>query len=128
VKLPIIVRRGNKYHARRTEYNGRTYDSIFEANTAASLDMLKHTNLVLKWEPQYEVKMDIYASSGRRAFGVKHKVDFLVSMADGTYLLLETKGVATTDWKWRKKFLETVWLPDNPNYKYKVIYKGDSIL
>ena len=37
---------------------------------------------------------------------VKHKVDFRVLHNDSSYELIESKGVETDDYKWRRKFLE----------------------
>lgn len=54
---------------------------------------------------------------------VGHKVDFRITHIDGTFELIEAKGVETTDYKWRRKFLEKIWLPDNKDYTYTVIKK-----
>lgn len=111
----------NKYNARKTIYDGVRYDSQLEANQAAELDLRKRAGDILDWDRQYKIETWCYTADGRKAFKVTHKVDFRVTHKDGSFELLETKGVETTDYRWRRKFLEHVWLPENPNYTYTVV-------
>lgn len=110
----------NKYGAIKTMFNGRRYDSKFEALVASSLESRKQAGDIKDYDNQYRIEVWCYNKDGEPQFLVRHKVDFRVHLNDGTYELVEAKGVETTDYKWRKKFIK-VFLSENPSYTYKVI-------
>lgn len=114
-------RYGNKYGAKKTEFNGRKYDSKFEAGVAQELDLRLKAGDIVEIEPQYKVEMWCYRENGLPAFKVSHKIDFRVKNKDGSYELIEAKGVATTDYKWRRKFLEEIWLKEHLDHIYTVV-------
>jgi hypothetical protein len=114
-------RNGNKYGAKRTEFNGRHYDSKFEAGVAQELDLRLKAGELVAVEPQYKVEVWCYRSDGQRAFKVSHKVDFRIAYPDGSFELVEAKGVETTDYIWRRKFLENIWLPEHLDHTYTVV-------
>lgn len=111
----------NKYGAKKTEYNGKKYDSKYEASVAQELDLRLKARDILSVEPQYKIEALCYRSNGLPAFSVKHKVDFRIQLKDGSYELIEAKGVESDDYKWRRKFLEHIWLPDHPDHTYIVV-------
>jgi len=49
---------GNKFNARKSNYDGYTYDSGKEANYAAELDLLKKAGKIKAWERQYPVRVE----------------------------------------------------------------------
>jgi len=112
---------GNKYGAKRTEYNGRKYDSKFEAGVAMGLEARLKAGEITAIEPQFKVEMWAYRENGLPAFKVSHKIDFRVTNKDGSYELIEAKGIETADYKMRRKFLEELWLPDHPDHIYTLI-------
>ena len=113
--------RTNKYGAKKTEYNGRKYDSKFEATVASDLDIRLKAGEIKDWEPQFKVEMWAYNKFGDRVFSKSHKVDFRVHELDGSYTLLEAKGFETQDYRDRRKWLEKLWLPENPDHAYEVV-------
>jgi hypothetical protein len=115
--------RAKKYFNRGTEYNGRKYDSAFEASVARDLDIEKKAGLILDWEPQYKVEMWAYTKNGKPAFKKSHKIDFRVHNLDGTYKLLEAKGFETDDYRDRRRWLLNLWLPEHLDYEYEVVYQ-----
>lgn len=115
------VIRGNKFGAHRSEFNGKLYDSKFEAGVAQDLELRKKAKDILDYETQFKVEVWCYRENGLAAFKVSHKVDFRVHHKDGSFELVEAKGVETADYKMRRKFLEEIWLPDNPDHTYTVI-------
>lgn len=115
---------GNKYGAKRTEFNGYMYDSKFEASVARDLELRKKAGDILDYERQFKVEMWAHLSDGTPAFKVSHKVDFRIHNKDGSYELLEAKGVETADYKMRRKFLEHLWLPEHLDHTYTVIKQG----
>lgn len=113
---------GNKYGASRTlAQDGKKRDSKFEASVADSLLLRKRGRDIKGYDSQYVVVMDIYRSDGIFAFSVKHKVDFRVHHNDGSFELLEAKGVETLDYKWRRRLLEELWLPLHKDHIYTVV-------
>jgi Protein of unknown function (DUF1064) len=112
----------NKYGAKRSIANdGVARDSKYEATVADELLLRKAGKDILDYESQYRIDVPCYRSDGSVAFIVHHKVDFRVWLKDGSYELLEAKGVETDDYKWRRKFLEEIWLPDHPDHTYRVV-------
>lgn len=111
----------NKFGAKKQEYNGRRYDSKFEASVAMELDLRVKGKEILGWEPQYKVEMWAYNCHGDAVMKKTHKVDFRVHELDGTFTLLEAKGVETQDWRDRRHWLEKFWLPEHLDHVYQVV-------
>ncbi len=112
---------GNKYGAKRSEFKGRHYDSKFEAGVAQELDLRLKAGDIKAVEPQFKVEVWCYRENGLKAFKISHKIDFRIEHKDGSYELIEAKGVETPDYRWRRKFLEEIWLPDHPDHIYTVV-------
>ena len=117
------TRKSNKYSARKTVYDGCKYDSKFEASVAQQLDLEKRAGQILDYDRQYRVDMYAYSQCGTRKMRKSHKVDFRVHNLDGTFTLLEAKGFETAHWKECVKWLDTFFLPVNPDYDYEVVYQ-----
>lgn len=117
----IRSRFGNKYGAKKTVFEGRKYDSKFEAGVAQELYLRQQAGEIVAVEPQYKIEVWCYREDGEKAFKVTHKVDFRVENNDGSFELIEAKGVETSDYKWRLKFLENIWLPAHPDHTYTVV-------
>lgn len=115
-------RGSNKYGAKRTvARDGLKRDSKYEASVADELYMRKATGDILDYDSQYKVIMNIHREDGLFAFSVSHKIDFRVHNRDGSYELLEAKGIETPDYKWRRKLLEQIWLPLHLDHSYRVV-------
>jgi hypothetical protein len=115
----------NKYGAIRTvARDGIKRDSKFEANVADELYMRKAAGDILDYDTQYKVEMPIYNVHGREVMKVSHKIDFRIHHKDGSYELYEAKGVETSDYKWRRRLLELLWLPEHPDHIYTVRKQG----
>jgi len=108
--------RWNKYGAKKCTYGNYTYDSRFEADFAQELDLRKSASDILDWERQFRVSIDI---NGYHI--CNYYVDFKIYEKDGSFTLVETKGMETETWRLKRKLLEAVWLPKNPNYNYEVV-------
>ena len=89
----------NKYNAVKTEYKGVIYDSKGEANYAAELDMKQRAGLIQGWARQVEFVL---------AGGVKTKVDFIIFHTDGTYDVVDFKGVLTQESKNKYKQVKAI--------------------
>lgn len=112
----------NKYGAKRTlAKDGIRRDSKFEASVADELLLRKKGGDILDYDTQFKVTMPIFNSSGKKVHEVSHKVDFRIHHKDGSFELLEAKGVETTDYRFRRKLLEKIWLVENPDHTYSVV-------
>jgi len=114
--------RYKKYGNKKTEYDGYTYDSKFEASIAEDLDLRLNCNEILHWERQYKVEMWACDHTGTPKIKKTHKIDFRVHELDGSYTLLEAKGFETPDYRDRRKWLENFWLPQHLDHEYEVVY------
>lgn len=112
----------NKYGAKRTTANdGLKRDSKFEAGIADELLLRKKGKDILDYDSQYKVVIEIYNKHGKKVHEVNHKVDFRIHHKDKSYELLEAKGVETMDYRFRRKLLEKIWLPEHPDHTYTVV-------
>ena len=118
------IKRGARIRAKKTVYNGQKFDSKFEAAVAHQLEMRKKAGEILDYETQYKVEMWAYRSDGTPGFKKSHKIDFRVHNTDGTFTLLEAKGVETPDYQERRRWLENLWLPEHPDHDYEVVYQA----
>lgn len=116
--------RTNKYGAKRTvAQDGIKRDSKFEATIADQLLLRKKAKEILDYDSQYKVEIPIYDKDGDVVHIVRHKVDFRLHHKDGSFELLEAKGKVLPDYQWRRMLLEKVWLPENKNHTYTVVFQ-----
>ena len=116
----------NKYGAKKTvAKDGVRRDSKFEATIADELLLRKEAGDILDYDTQYKVEMWAYDQNGKKAMKVSHKVDFRIHHKDGSFELYEAKGLETADYKMRRRWLETFWLPFNLDHIYTVIKQRD---
>jgi hypothetical protein len=101
-------RKGNKYNARKTKYNGRYYHSGLEAKYAESLDWRKKAGEIKEIIPQYKISIDV-----NDVHIANYYMDFKVVLPDGRIEMHEVKGAETDLWrmKWRlSKALNPDWV------------------
>lgn len=111
--MTYYVRTANKYRAKRTEFQGRRYDSKGEAGLAAEIQLLAKAGEVLKVVPQHT--FPLYAKNGTKVS--THRPDFLLTFKDGHQEVWEYKGLALPIWQLKLKLFE-----DNyPDIIYYVI-------
>jgi hypothetical protein len=96
------VRQANKYGAKRTEFNGRHYDSKHEAGIAGELELLRRAGEVVKINPQQTY--NLYGKNGNRI--CTHRPDFTVTFKDGHLEVWEAKGYPTPTWQLKLKLFE----------------------
>lgn len=112
----------NKYGAKKTiAKDGIKRDSKLETSHADELYLRKYAGEILDYDSQYKVEIPIYNKDGRVVHIIKHKIDFRLHLKDGSYQLWESKGIETDDYKWRRKFLELIWLPEHLDHTYLVV-------
>lgn len=113
-RFMFYQKRGNKYGAKSSIYNGRTYHSKFEAGVARELDLARNatedSERVVEVVPQFSItfwidkegRVDDKQSPGAIKI-CSYRPDFKVKYADGHEEIAEVKGFWTTDalFKWR---------------------------
>ena len=109
----------NRYGAKRTEYNGASYDSGAEASFAGYLDLLVKSGHLKSYTRQ--VPYDLRGVGGTHI--TKHIVDFVVTWPDGDTEAWEYKGYPTDVWKLKRKLFEDNY-PDLPYRTFKFV-KGE---
>jgi hypothetical protein len=84
--------------AKKTDFNGRKYDSKFEASFAAQLEQRRKAkserDRVVDVKPQHKIELRVAGKLWRN-----YRIDFRVECADGTIEYIEVKGYATEEWK-----------------------------
>lgn len=120
----MYYQRYAKYGNSKTEYNGRKYDSKYEASVARELDLRLMAREFTEITPQFRIKLYVYLPDGSRADLFTYICDFRCERPDGTFLLVEAKGMETEVFRVKKRILDLVWLPDHPDYEYEVVKQG----
>jgi len=80
-------KKGNKYNAKRSSYNGVWFDSIKEANYAELLDWRIKSKDIKKWDRQ--ITFDLMVNAKKIA-GIRP--DFLITNNDGSQEIHEVKS------------------------------------
>lgn len=117
--MTYTVRYGNKYGAKKTEYNGRRYDSKLEARIAQELDLRMKAGEFVNIEPQYRIKLYVYLPDGKPVTIFTYICDFRCERPDGSFLLVEAKGKVTETYRIKRKILDLVWLPDHLDHEFE---------
>ncbi len=113
----------NKYNAKKTEFNGITYDSKFEAGVAYDLEMRMAAGELVKVERQVPLELRIYGKLWKT-----WKIDFVATLKDGSREFIEAKGMELPDFKMKRDFFELVFDRDfrqHPEDKILVIKQGN---
>lgn len=106
----VIGKTMNKYGAKKHEYNGHKYHSMFEAQVAEDLDTRIAAGELDRVERQ--VKIDL------RAYGqhiTNYFMDFVLYYKNGDIEYLEVKGVETDTWKMKWKMFEAKMKQEQPH-------------
>ncbi len=110
------LKRGNKYNARKQTYNGRSYDSVMEANYAQELDWRMKAGEIKEVVPQYKIDLRAYGQHIANYF-----VDFKVVLTDGTVEYHEVKGFETDVWRMKWKLTQAQLKETEPQAKLVLI-------
>lgn len=111
----------NKYHSRKIKINGMTFDSRKEANRYFELRILERAGEIkdLKRQVSFELiptqrEPDIIGPRGGRKNGkllersVNYVADFTYTDKSGNFIVEDTKGFRTDDYKIKRKLM--LWL------------------
>lgn len=111
----------SKYGNKRTEFNGYKYDSKFEAKIGQGLELRMAAKEFVAIERQFRIVLYVYLPDGSKADLFTYICDFRCERPDGTFLLVEAKGMVTETYRTKRKLLDLVWLPDHLDYEFEEI-------
>lgn len=115
---------GNKYGAKRHNYDGYIYDSKLEASRAWELDEALRKGEIKAWERQFKIDLYFYNKDGDMIRYKPWKVDFRIENLDGTFTLEEVKGMETEDFRVKRDICTKVWLPDHLDHNLVILKQG----
>lgn len=106
---------GNKYRAKRQEFNGVSYHSKKEAGYAHELALRKASGDIRGWERQVKISLDV---SGKHI--TNYIIDFVIEHNDGRREYVEVKGFETPEWRMKWRLFEALY-GDLPNTVLTVV-------
>ncbi len=109
----VWTQRRAKYGSKRTEYAGRTYDSMGEAGLAKELTLRLRAGEFTEVTPQ--VTFELRGPDGHLV--CRHRVDFLVTYRDGSQRIFEYKGMANDVWRIKRE----LFISNYPGIPYEVV-------
>lgn len=106
IHRPVKPIHHSKYHARKIEKYGRTWDSLKELREYERLLMLQRAGEIMDIElqPQFELQPK-FTYGGKTERAITYKADFKVTYNDGRIEIIECKGYKTRDYVLRRKML-----------------------
>ena len=99
----MTVVKKNKYNARKTEYNGVTYDSKKEAMRAQQLDNMLANGDIINIERQVPIRCVI---NGKLI--CKLVCDFVYTLADNSVVHEDVKGMVLPVFKLKQKLVKAM--------------------
>ena len=109
-------KRGNKYGAKSSIYNGIAYHSKKEAGYAQELDLRIKAKDIKKWERQVPIELRVNGE-----LIAKYYVDFKIYHNDKSEELVEVKGFETEVFRLKRKLLEATLLKEHPEIIYTIV-------
>jgi len=96
----------NKYHNKKIQIDGYTFDSLKEAGRYQELKLLQKSGEVLKFEvhPSIELQPGFKDHNGIKFRGIHYEPDFVVYY-NGRTEVEDVKGMRTDVYKLKKKML-----------------------
>ena len=104
--------------AKKQEYNGFRYDSGFEANYAAELDLRIKAKEIKSYDRQVNLNLIV-----NDFIVCTYRIDFIIHHNDETLEYVETKGYQTDVWKLKWKLFESLY-SNLPNTKLTIVQQG----
>lgn len=85
-----------KFGNRKTEADGRTYDSAREAKRHNELKLLQKSGGILAWAEQVPFLLP---------GGIRYIADFVILQKDGTWRVEDSKGFRTKEYRLKKRLM-----------------------
>ena len=102
----------SKYHNKKVNYNGITFDSIKEKNRYIELKLLEKAGLIKDLKLQYEFELQpAFTLKNKKIRKISYIADFYYfDNKENDYVVEDTKGMRTEVYKIKKKMFQ---------YRYK---------
>ena len=102
-----------KYHNKKVEYDGYTFDSIKEKNYYIKLKLLEKAGKIKELELQKEYELQpSYKLNNKTYRSIKYRADFTYKTTEDDKLhVIDVKGFRTDVYRLKKKLFE---------YKYRI--------
>jgi len=97
--------KGNKYHAERVWVDGILFDSKKEADYYCQLKLLARSKEIAGFA--HHGNMVCNEGVGQEVRATLYETDFIIFNADGTYRVVDTKGMQDKVFKLKAKMLKT---------------------
>ena len=110
------TKRGNKYGAKSTIYNGVCYHSKKEAGYAQELDLRVRAKDIKSWERQVRIDLKVYGQHITNYY-----IDFVITHNDGSLEYVEIKGFSTETWRLKYKLFEAIFNKEQPGVVLTII-------
>lgn len=100
-------KRGNKYHAKKTEIDGICYDSKHEAKDGQHLQKLESMGIIsnLQRQVRFPLQKSFKNNQGKTVRSISYVADFVYER-DGKKYVQDSKGVRTEVYKIKRKLFE----------------------
>lgn len=97
----------NKYHAKKTEVDGITFDSKKEAKRYALLKQLEKFGMIqeLRRQVSFELQPAYTNNQGHKVRAITYVADFVYKQ-DGKEIVEDTKGFKTKEYQIKRKMFE----------------------
>lgn len=100
--LPVLEVKKPKYHNNKVKVDGILFDSQLEADYYSDLKLQVKAGVLNGFCRQAEFVLQDGVSNVKP---ITYRADFVVFHLDGTYEVIDTKGVETDEFKLKKKLL-----------------------
>jgi len=110
----------NKYHNKKTTYEGIKFDSIKEMNRYKELELMEDTDYIIGLELQkkFELQPSFIDNNGNKHRAITYIVDFYYyDTIEQCYIAEDVKGYKTQIYQLKKK----MFMYKYPNIKFKEV-------
>lgn len=112
------TKRTNYFNTKKVSYNGKSYDSKFEAYFGMKYEQMLKKGEIKGFDPHYRIPLIVNGYNVSNYF-----VDFAVYHNDDTIEYIECKGYPTDVWKLKWRLFCALY-EDDPNVKITLEMQG----
>lgn len=102
-----------KYHSRKTEVDGITFDSKAESRRYMVLKLMEDQGTIkdLELQPRFLLQAAYTSGSGKKIRKLEYVADFLYKTETGKVVVEDVKGMKTKEYRIKKKIFEKIYYP-----------------
>ena len=107
ISKPLTVQKESKYHNKKVEVAGQTFDSKKESRDWLRLKSMEDSGLIknLRCQVPFELQPKYTTKDGRKIKPINYVADFVYER-DGCTYVQDSKGVRTDVYKMKRKMFE----------------------